>query len=198
MLRALLGTHAPMSAREAARQAGIAHSGALRALDDLAVLGIVERVETRAQHLYTINFRNQLVEQGLGPLFAVEHQRVGDVFDWIAEVLEPYLEREIVLSAVVFGSAARGEDGTGSDFDLLVAVRGMADAHPVHDHLVGVSTDLFQRFGLSLSPVVVDAEQLAHQLSAGGTFVETALREGRHVAGTPLDAVLEAAARGGR
>lgn len=194
VLRALLESGAGVSAREAARLAGIAHSGALQALDDLVVLGIVERLETRGQHYYTLNLRHRLVEQGLVPLFAAERVRAGEVFDWIAETLEPYLESETVLSAVIFGSAARGEDGPGSDFDVLVAVRGTVDVEPVHDHLASASTELFQYFGLSLSPVVVDAEQLARQFRGGGTFVRAVLREGRHVAGTPLHALLRVAA----
>lgn len=193
VVRALLESGAGVSAREAGRLAGIAHSGALRALDDLVVLGIVERLETRGQHIYTLNLRHRLVDQGLVPLFAAERGRVGEVFDWMAETLEPYLESNIVLSAVIFGSAARGEDGPGSDLDVLVAVRKPADVEPVHDHLANASTELFQYFGLSLSPVVVDAEQLARQFRGGGTFVRAVLREGRHVAGTPLDALLRVA-----
>jgi predicted nucleotidyltransferase len=198
LLRALLQTGTPVSAREAARLAGIAHSGALRALDDLVELGVVDRTETPGQHLYTINFQSDLVKNGLGPLFAAEHGRVAEVFRWIQDELKSYLSSNTVRSAVVFGSAARGEDRPDSDFDLLVVVRRQEDVEPVHQHLVDASTELFRRFGLSLSPVVIAVEQLVHQHHDGDPLVQAVLRHGRQVAGLRLERVLELqTARGG-
>jgi predicted nucleotidyltransferase len=191
LLRALLQSSAPVSAREAARLAGLAHSGALRALDDLVELGVVNRTETPGQHLYTINSESELVEQGLGPLFTAERGRVAEVFRWIPERLKSYLSDGVVRSAVIFGSAARGEDRPDSDFDLLVVAWRQEDVEPVHQHLVDASGELFQRFGLLLSPVVIAVEQLVRQHHGGDPFVEAVLQEGRHVAGVRLERLLE-------
>ena len=76
LLRALLRGSAPVSAREAARLAGITHAGALRALDHLAALGLVDRTETPGQHLDVINREDELVTRGLAPLFEAEQERV--------------------------------------------------------------------------------------------------------------------------
>lgn len=182
---------APVSARESARRANLAHSGALRSLDDLTEMGVVYRIETRGQHLYTINGDNELVRAAIEPLFAFERARVADVFDWVEETLDAFLSQNSVQTAVIFGSAARGEDRPGSDFDLLVVTGSQQDVESVHQNLADASLELFRRFGLSLSPVVVAMEPFVQQYREGDSFARTVLREGRQVAGVKLETLLE-------
>ncbi len=191
LLRVLLRTGFPVSAREAARLAGLAHSGALRALDDLVQMGIVGRTEMPGQHLYEINTENLLVEHGLVALFEVERGRVAEVFRWINGLLQPFLADNRIRSVVVYGSAARGDDTPTSDLDVLVVTRTEQDVAVVHQHLVNASSELFHRFGLTLSPVVMSLDQLVRQADAGDNFVEEVVREGRQVAGVSVEHLLK-------
>jgi predicted nucleotidyltransferase len=192
LLRVLLDSATPLSAREAARLAGLAHSGALRALRALVELGAVRRTETPGQHLYVVNRDNFLVEHALAVLFSNERARVGEVFRSITAALQPFLADNCVRSAVVYGSAARGDDGPGSDLDLLVVTRSDKDVGNVHSHLVQVAAPvLSDRFGLDLSPVVISVEQLVRQADGNDPLVGAVLREGRQIAGASIDRLLE-------
>lgn len=191
LLRVLFRASAPLSAREAARAAGMAHSGALRSLADLVELGIVARTETPGQHLYVINQRNLFVELCLARLFEVERGRVGEVFRLINEVLRPFLANARVRSAVIYGSAARGDDRPGSDLDLLVVTRTQDDVADAHPHLVEASPTLFDRFGLELSPVVISVDQLLRQADAGDGVIDAVIRDGRQDAGVSIEHLLD-------
>jgi Fic family protein len=61
LLRALLPLEDGVSAREAARLAGIPSAPALRALADLVALGVLHRTELASQHLYRVNRENSIV-----------------------------------------------------------------------------------------------------------------------------------------
>jgi predicted nucleotidyltransferase len=191
LLRVLLRTASPVSAREAARLAGLAHSGALRALNDLVQLGVVDRSETPGQHLYVANPENELVSRGLVQLFAFERERVARVFRSIRDLLASDLANEHVRSVVVFGSAARGDDAPGSDLDVLVLTRGEAEVERVHRQLADATPELRRRYGLTLSPLVMSVAQLAKQAAAGDKLAEAVVREGRQIAGTPVEQLLE-------
>ena len=127
LLRALIPLSRPVSGREAAKLARLSQTPALRALDDLVTLGVLHRMETPSQHLYEVSRTHQLVRDGLEPLFRAERERIGQVLDALRTVLGPDANR--IVSAAVFGSAARGQDRPGSDFDVLViAKQGTVDS----------------------------------------------------------------------
>lgn len=160
---------------------------ALRALADLSELGVLHRAELRSQHLYTVAHDNPLVRDGLVPLFEVERQRVSEVFAWLREALQGELGGGTVRSVVLYGSAAQGEDRPGSDLDLLVVTTDDAAAAEVHARLANLAPELERRFALDLAPVVISHARLREQLATGDTVMAAAIREGRLLAGEPLD-----------
>ena len=95
-------------------------------------------------------------------------------------VLEEIVRRVVEAAAperiVVFGSAARGEAGMGSDVDLLV-VKASADplevARRIYRNLFGV--------GAAVDVVVVSPEDLERYRDSPGLVIGAALREGKVV-----------------
>src|SRR5690606_708609 len=112
LLRALVPLDRPVSGREAARLAGVSRQ-AIRTLDELAAVGVVNRQEAAGQHLYTFNRSNRLAPSVVA-LFDAERKRTAELFERLAGIVG---EAGSVASAVVFGSAARGEAGPESDLD---------------------------------------------------------------------------------
>src|SRR3982750_1097208 len=78
LLRALVPLSRPVGMREAARLAGVSASGAQGAMEDLAAMGILDRREATAQHLYQINRGNHLAA-ALAELFRAEEERWNDL-----------------------------------------------------------------------------------------------------------------------
>lgn len=189
LLRALHGTRSPMSGREAAEAAGVAVQPAQRALADLVTVGVVRREDARSQHLYTLNRENVLVQGALGQLFQAEAARVGEVFRDLAGVVAGK-EGKRVQGLYLFGSAARGKDRVGSDFDVVAVVASPEDVDAVHKTLAQSSEQFYTRYGLRLSVLVLDLAKLRTMHEDGAALVTELLRDNRRITGKRLEALL--------
>ncbi|HEX6368690.1 MAG TPA: nucleotidyltransferase domain-containing protein [Longimicrobium sp.] len=189
LLRALHGTRSPMSGREAAAAAGVAVQPAQRALADLVKVGVVHRDDTRSQHLYTLNRENVLVQGALGQLFQAEAARVGDVFRDLAGAAAGK-GGKTVEGLYLFGSAARGKDRAGSDFDVVAVASTSADVDTVHETLAQSADQLYTRYGLRLSVVVLDLAKLRIMHRDGDALIAELLRDNRRITGKRLEALL--------
>jgi predicted nucleotidyltransferase len=190
LLRALHATRAPMSGREAASAAGVAVQPAQRALADLVTVGVVRRDDTRSQHLYTLNRENVLVQGALGPLFQAESARVSDVFRDLAAAVGGKAVRG-VEGLYLFGSAARGNDRLGSDFDVVAVVSAAPDVDAVHETLAQSADQLYTRYGLRLSVLVLDLAKLRTMHADGDALIAELLRDSRRITGKRLEALLD-------
>lgn len=189
LLRALHGTRSPMSGREAAAAAGVAVQPAQRALADLVTVGVVRRDDTRSQHLYTLNRENVLVQGALGQLFQAEAARVGEVFRDLGGAVTSKASKA-VQGLYLFGSAARGKDRVGSDFDVVAVVSSPADVDAVHETLAQSADHLYTRYGLRLSVVVLDLAKLRIMHQEGDALIAELLRDNRRITGRRLEALL--------
>jgi predicted nucleotidyltransferase len=192
LLRVLLGVSRPLSGREAARLANTSLPIAQRALHQLVAAGVVLREEAAAQHLYRSNDESVLVREGLRPLFAAEEERVRATLGELVRILDAKsngLDTR-ASSVYLFGSAARGDDVPGSDFDLLV-ITDDADVEGVHDLLSTHAPDLLRRFGVALSPIVIGVASARRQLADPHSVVRAAMDEGRHIHGPSLEEIAD-------
>jgi predicted nucleotidyltransferase len=194
LLRALHGTRSPMSGREAAAAAGVAVQPAQRALAQLVTLGVVHRDDTRSQHLYTLNRENVLVQRAIIPLFRVEQARVEEVFGELARTLEGRAGKT-VEGMYLFGSAARGTDRAGSDFDVLVVVRTLTQVNRVYETLAHSADQLYARHGLRLSIVVLELARLRAMHADGDALVPELLRDNRRITGKRLEDIVHGLTR---
>ncbi|HEY0153460.1 MAG TPA: nucleotidyltransferase domain-containing protein [Longimicrobium sp.] len=189
ILRVLLRAGGPLSGREIARRSRVALLSVQKAMADLVALEAVDRKETTAQHLYSINEANFLVREGIAPLFAAEARRVEAVFGRIRGILSED-EAPEVASASVFGSAARGEDGLASDFDLLVVTRTEAAVWPWQSRLAAASPSLQRELGIRLSPVILSLDDLRRQHGERSPFVTSLLMDARMIVGVEPESLL--------
>lgn len=187
VLRVLVPISRPVSGREAARLAGVSPK-ALAALDDLVQMGIVIRREATGQHLYSFNHKNYLAKQ-LKQLFQAEEERIERIFDYLRAAMpsaNSQRQSDTILSAVVFGSSARKEAAAGSDLDVLVIVADSQGVEPAYARLVDSSQELWDRFGLRLSPVVMPVDKWQRQIREGDHFAASVRQDAIHIAGRPL------------
>lgn len=98
-----------------------------------------------------------------------------------AGVLEEIVRRIVDVARperiILFGSAARGQIGPNSDFDLLVIV-------PPGVHRRHLTMDIYRRlsgFGCPVDVVVVTSEDVERYGGCPALIIEPALREGREV-----------------
>lgn len=189
LLRALFASDAELGVREAARHAQISHVAALRPLDELALLGIVNRTVRGRQHSYRLNPDNYLYAS-LKILFDQERLRLKNLFDSLKRLLKPH---RVVVGAYLVGSAVRGEDKPGSDLDTLVIIRDARSADALTETLASEALLLRDKFGLRLSPVVLSRKHFAEMHRKGDAFATNAVRDARVVIGPPLDKLVHGA-----
>jgi predicted nucleotidyltransferase len=184
ILRALIPLSARVSGNEARALAGVrSKSAMLAALSALVDLGILERDETRRIQLFRINRDHNLV-QPLTAMFAAEGERIALLRAALEEVLDRGGVRGHTLSIILFGSNARGDAKPGSDVDLLVVARGEPTVEAVQGAVLGAWPELRRRFGLRITPYVLDEERVRERYRDGDPLMHNIASEGRPLYGT--------------
>ncbi|HKP74413.1 MAG TPA: nucleotidyltransferase domain-containing protein [Longimicrobiaceae bacterium] len=186
LLRVLLPLSRPVGLREAARLAGISASSAHIAMDELTAMAIFDRQQATGQHLYWVNHENYVV-MALSNLFAAETERWRKLVLALQEVLKSVPGVE---AAAIYGSSARGEDRPDSDLDLLVVTRSADADEAVWDRLLDEHKPLQEKFGVRVSPVVLDLERLREQAADGDPFIREVIRDGITVVKPSIEQLL--------
>lgn len=191
LLRELACSDDAASGRDLARRAGIrSRAGLNNALSDLSELGLVREQTLSGVHLYRMNRGHDLAPP-LIALFRAESERFLALRDALREAFESSARDEAVVSAVLFGSQARGDARAESDLDLLVVVHGADSVEPARSLLLERFDDLRERFGVRLAPLVMEKAEVRRRFDDGDPLIENVLRDGRTLLGRPLREVLE-------
>jgi predicted nucleotidyltransferase len=95
----------------------------------------------------------------------------------------------------LFGSAARGQDRPGSDFDVLAVVREVGKVDVVHKTLAETAAEMYTRHGLRLSVVVMDLARLRTMHADGDALTRELLRDNRRIAGKRLEELIDGGTR---
>ena len=118
VLRAMWKASAPVTGRQVQQLAGVHNLTATRCLEDLERLGLLQRRAAGRAYLYSLKRSHRLVRHLVDPIFKAEETAPTRFAGELARAL-----RGQCLSAVVYGSVARGEAHAASDVDLFVVVR---------------------------------------------------------------------------
>ena len=86
----------------------------------------------------------------------------------------------------VFGSAARGDDTSESDFDVLFVTDG--EQQRSAEAVAGLQPELWSELGLRLAPMVLSLSELRRQ--GAGLLIDAVRREGRRLFGPDLEGLL--------
>ena len=175
ILRYLCTAGGEHTGRGIARAIGMGETPTHRALQELSdTLTVLYRVAGRA-HYYCLNERHALVERVLRPLFATEKaQRDAAIAEMLADVDVP------LDTALVYGSAARGEDDWRSDLDVLLVTATAEDAQRATERIWQRDGDLLRRYGV-ISVRALSRDELATRVQRGEPWLLQALRDGEAV-----------------
>ncbi len=117
VLRTLIGHRGRVfTIRLLAEDAGISHTEAASTVNDLEKLGIVQVQPVGKAHQISLNKKSYVLNKIIEPIFKAEQQS----FQEVMVILKKNLDSKKIISAVVFGSVARGEEKKDSDIDLLI------------------------------------------------------------------------------
>lgn len=184
ILRALLPLTSPVSGAELRSLSGVRSAGGMwTALGELTELGLLQRDVSRRIRFFRINRDHDLVEP-LRALFDAESRRLAGLREALEGILRGGAVREHTLSIIVFGSNARGDARPGSDLDLLVVTQTGPQVERVLEVLIDAIPTVQHRFGLRLSPLVLEKARVQERYRDGDPLMQNVLSDGRTLYGT--------------
>ena len=181
LLRFLFETRPEMTGRELARFAKISHMQVYRNLDDLKAHGIVTKKRVGGAYVFSLNEKNVLVKEVLNTLFQKEGKLLNDV-------LKAILREKAgdMLSVVVFGSAAKGEERPASDVDIFILTKNESDSNLVNDFLSDAELRFHEQTGNRLAPIVMTITELKGKFKTNKTLISGIL-SGKVISGKSLE-----------
>lgn len=182
ILRVLCRTNAPLHGREIARRSGVQAGHVSRLLRELAASGILRSREHGRVTTYELTDRGSPLIAELRQLFDAETRRYERALTRLTEGVPG------VLSVILFGSEARGEQKPGSDTDLLVVVEQKTDE--VETQLRDRCLGLAQEWNLALSWHVADLSDIHGWQDTGHEFWQNVLTDAVLLKGRPLEALM--------
>lgn len=188
VLRALWKAPTPLTGRQIQQLAGVHNRTTMQCLEDLEDLGLLRRRTVGRAYLYSLKRPNRVVRDLIDPIFRAEQAAPERFVRELGKVLKGQC-----LSAVLYGSVARGRAGPASDVDLLVVVKDAAAGERFAGRTQTKAEQLVQKgWSLMLEANVKTAGELAKQWNS--RLMKQIRKDGQLVAGRPLEEVR----RGGR
>lgn len=170
VLRLLSRTRSDHTGRELAGLIGYSHNATRSALEELESSGLVIHRQAGRANLYSIDENNIIFTDILSSAFLIEDR----LLDEVANIISRWIGDNL-SSIVLFGSLARGEEGPGSDIDVVVVLKDGVDPDDKEDQIADASVEVARRFGNKLSPILVtESEYAKKQRSAKGLWRDIA------------------------
>ncbi len=184
VLRYLTTHDLELSGREIARAVGLSPKPLNRVLTELAEEGVLQQRAVGRTYLYRINRRNYLVEDILRPLFQKEQSLLKQALQEATQGLPGF------LSAILFGSVARGDEENHSDIDLLIVTEQVEATNQI---VAERAVHFLDRYGRVLSPIVWSRQEFRQRFLSRDDFLQEVLNEGQVIAGLlPAELVYDA------
>lgn len=181
VLRVLVSPGLELTGREVAAEAGLSVPTCARALQELVDVGLLDMSKKGRANLYRVRNRYRLILKGLMPLFESERA----LFEQAVSLLRERFESR-VISAVLFGSHARGRESEHSDFDVFLLVARPEDVAGLEDVVHSAVTDFRTEFGVSLSPYVKDRVEFRRMLKRRVPVTAEIMKDGILLFGKPI------------
>lgn len=169
----------PRSGRAIAHSCqGVSVSQVNIALRKLEAIGVVVSDPAPPSKLYQINHDHVLTGSLMKLLGAKS-----DLMSWLSAQL---VELPGLISATVFGSVARGEDGEESDLDLLLVFSDDTDLGLRVGRELDLQSDFLLKSGTSLGIISKSLSEVLASLEEESAFMQNVLSEGNLLFGEGL------------
>lgn len=172
-----------ITGREIARLSGITHRSALKALDNLEALKIVQKEIAGRAYFFTINRSHYLYLKVIGPVFEAERELSAGIIDKIKQALNKYS-----VSIIIYGSVARKEETSASDFDLCIVY--LNNKKLIEERLNSLREELYDLFGISLAPFLISVTDFKLKAKKLKPPVKNIIKEGIVISGKSINRLI--------
>ncbi len=168
--------------RGLARDASVSHPCASGTVEKLEKFGIVQTQTVGRSHQVLLNEQSYILKKIIEPMLAAEEQ----TFVQAVSTLKKHLGTKKIISAAVFGSAARGQEKEDSDIDVLIISND-------YEHAIAAVSDAgqeaFAKFHCDTSPLIFSESELKSKKKSD--LVRSILNDHVLICGKSLESVLE-------
>lgn len=178
VLRLLWRSRDPLNASQLAGRTGLTRPAVAAVLEDLAKAGVVRSSPAGRAIVHVIERGNVYVERWVYPIFESEWE----LPDLLLEEIEKRFE-DLAVSAVLFGSYARGEQTTDSDVDLVLVAPDAKSKRTLERELESYSSEFRIRWGAPLSVITYEQREASTLPSRAPALWESLTREGVSIFG---------------
>jgi predicted nucleotidyltransferase len=185
LLRVLSKNTSVFTGRELARLVGYSHTHTNSALAELEVSGLVIKRHVGNSNTYSLNRDNLLVSRIIVPAFRIEGRLLQDLANRFFEGISKDL-----VSIILFGSVARGEEESGSDIDLILVVKDGTDLGKLDEKVSEISLESATSFGGLVIPILITESEYANNRRSKNAFWRTVLEEGIELTPAELEEVV--------
>lgn len=187
VLRALRNYASGISGREVARITGLAPKNSINTLTHLENLGLVNRIRGGREHLFSLNRESYLIQNSILPLLESE-----DEFERsIRKEIKTKLKGKVV-SALIFGSVARGEETEESDFDLCLVYETSKERKALEELINSIGNKMNRKYGISVSPLYITKAEFLKKARSGKSPVKQIIKEGELIVGENIKRIINA------
>ncbi len=181
IMRAMINYSQGITGREVSRITGLSPRACLNSLSSLESLGIIKRLRGGRDHSFQLNTKHFLYSEVLSPLIIAEKKFQDAIKKDITYKLKGKCK-----SIYVFGSVARKEDSPNSDLDICVVMNNKKEQHILENEITELSKEVFQKYGIALSPFFITANDFMHKYNSNKAPVADIVKEGILIYGSKI------------
>jgi hypothetical protein len=154
VLRVLHGVDVPLNASQIAERTGLTRPAVASVLTELAAPGVVRSSPAGRATVHWIERDNTYVQNIIDPLFEAERHIPEDLVDDLA-----WAFHDLADSVVLFGSYARGDQGSSSDVDVALVASDDSTRTRLESTAADYAVTFRGRFGATLSYLVYTRDE---------------------------------------
>jgi predicted nucleotidyltransferase len=182
ILRAMINYNAGITGREVSRVSGLSPRACLNTLTALENIGIVKRLRGGRDHLFVINREHYLVTEAIIPLLNAE-----TVFlEAIKKDIRAKLKNKC-NSVYIFGSVARKDESTDSDFDICIVMNSSKERQILEEEISELRSRTFLKYGITLSPLFITLKEFVNKYNSDKPPVNNIVKEGILIYGSKIN-----------
>lgn len=178
VLRVLWWSQNPLTAADISRHANLTYPAAAAVLDHLVELGVVGRSPAGRGHAHWLIRENEYVRAFVDPVFRDETAMPDRLEDHLRSLFG-----DSVLSLVLFGSYARGDQTIESDVDVIAIAHSADEKKRLERDMHNTVRNFSQHWGAPLSVITYDPAEAADLESRAPQLYDSLRNDGVVVSG---------------
>lgn len=163
--------------RELARETKIAPPNILKLLKELEAENILISKKIGNSISYSLNHSNLMVKKIILPMFNYENNLMNNLGSYLATNL-----KMPIVSIILFGSRARGEEKPKSDIDLMFIVK-KGDEDKCEKKIMDLNPKISATFGASITSIIYSTTKFSFKAKNKEPLVKNIIKEGKIIYG---------------